>query len=104
MLRNYLKVAVRSLVKNPVSSFINIGGLAIGISSSILILLWVTDEVSFDKFHAKADRLYHVWANAEFDGKINFRTSLPLPTHEGMKSAEGQIGGPLATSWYQENR
>ncbi len=103
MLRNYLKVAVRSLVKNPVYSFINIGGLAIGISSSILILLWVTDEVSFDKFHPKADRLYQVWVNAEFDGKINSWTSVPLPTYEAMKSADSHIRRSLVTNWVSDH-
>lgn len=47
MIRNYFKIALRSLMKNSVYSFINIGGLAIGIASSI-ILLWVANEYSFD--------------------------------------------------------
>jgi putative ABC transport system permease protein len=58
MIKNYLKVAFRSLVKQKAYSTINILGLSIGIASCLLIVLFVTDEFSYDKFHAKADRIY----------------------------------------------
>jgi putative ABC transport system permease protein len=58
MIKNYLKVAFRSLVKQKAYSAINILGLSIGIASCLLIVLFVTDEFSYDKFHAKADRTY----------------------------------------------
>lgn len=99
MLRNYLIVTLRNLRKNGFYSFINITGLAIGITCSILILLWVADETSFDKFHPKADRLYQVWVNAHFDGRINSWTSLPLPTHEAMKPADANIVRCAVTDW-----
>ncbi len=60
MLKNYLKVAIRSFIKNRSFSIINIAGLAIGISTCILISLYVLDEVSYDRFHANADRIYRV--------------------------------------------
>ncbi|HWA34495.1 MAG TPA: ABC transporter permease, partial [Cyclobacteriaceae bacterium] len=91
MLRNYFLVTIRNLLKNKVYSFINIAGLSIGITSSLLILLWVFDEMSFDSFHPKADRLYQVWINAPFDGKINSWNSLPLPVHLALKSADANI-------------
>src|SRR6187402_717337 len=99
MLRNYLIITFRNLRKNGFYSFINISGLAIGITCSILILLWVADELSYDKFHPKADRLYQVWMNAYFDGKINSWTSVPLPTHEAMKTADANIKRSLVTDW-----
>jgi ABC-type antimicrobial peptide transport system permease subunit len=99
MLRNYLVVAFRNLRKNVFYSFINIAGLAIGITCSILIILWVADETSFDKFHPKADRLYQVWVNAYFDGRINSWTSVPLPTHEAMKPADANIVHAAVTDW-----
>lgn len=99
MLKNYFLVTFRSLRKNGFYSFINIAGLAIGITCSILILLWVADETSFDKFHPKADRLYQVWVNAHFDGRINSWTSLPLPTYEAMKTANANIVHSLVTDW-----
>jgi putative ABC transport system permease protein len=66
MLKNYLKVALRNLLKHKVYSFINILGLAVGIAASVLIFLYVFDELSYDRFHAKADRTYRVvadWSN-----------------------------------------
>lgn len=58
MIRNYLKVALRSLIKQKAYSAINILGLSIGIASCLLIVLFVADEFSYDKFHPKADRIY----------------------------------------------
>lgn len=92
-------ITVRNLFKNGFYSFINIAGLAIGITCSILILLWVADETSFDKFHPKADRLYQVWVNATFNGKINSWTSVPLPTYEAMKTADSNIERAVVTDW-----
>lgn len=99
MIKNYLIVTVRSLLKNGFYSFINISGLALGITCSILILLWVADETSYDKFHPKADRLYQVWVNAHFDNRINSWTSVPLPTHEALKTANANIVRSLVTDW-----
>ncbi len=99
MLRNYLIITFRNLRKNGFYSFINISGLAIGITCSILIILWVADETAFDKFHPKADRLYQVWVNAHFDNRINSWTSLPLPTHEAMKPADANIIRAAVADW-----
>jgi ABC-type antimicrobial peptide transport system permease subunit len=99
MLKNYLIVTFRNLRRNGFYSFINITGLAIGITCSILIILWVADETSFDKFHPKADRLYQVWANAHFDGRVNSWTSVPLPTADAMKPADANIVRAAVTDW-----
>ena len=99
MFKNYFLVTLRNLRKNGFYSFINIAGLSIGITCTILILLWVFDETSFNKFHPKYDRLYQVWANAKFDGKINSWTSVPLPTYEAMKTADANIKNVVVTDW-----
>ena len=99
MFKNYLIVTLRNLFKNGFYSFINISGLALGITCSILILLWVADETSFDKFHPKADRLYQVWVRAFFDGNINSWTSVPLPTYEAFKTADSNIQRMCVTDW-----
>jgi len=99
MIKNYILVTFRSLRKNGFYSFINIAGLAIGITCSILIMLWVADETSFDKFHPKADRLYQVWMNAHFDGRINSLTALPQPAYEAMKTANANIARSLMMDW-----
>lgn len=60
MFRNYVLIAIRFIKKNRLYSFINIFGLAIGLATCILILLWVRDELSFDRFHKNADQIYKI--------------------------------------------
>jgi putative ABC transport system permease protein len=69
MLRNYLKIAYRNLVKNKMFSAINIFGLAIGIAACLLITLYVVDELSFDKFHQKGNRIYRLHNDIVYGGK-----------------------------------
>lgn len=68
MLKNYLKIAWRNLTKNKVFSFINITGLAIGLACFTLIALYVADELSFDRYHEKANRIYRVDTDIRFGG------------------------------------
>ena len=60
MIKNYMKVAWRNLVKNKVFSLINIVGLATGLTCFILITLYVSDELSYDRFNENADRIYRI--------------------------------------------
>jgi hypothetical protein len=99
MFRNYFIITIRNLFRNGFYSFINITGLSIGITCSILILLWVYDEISYNKFLTKVDRIYQVWAKAFFDGKANNWTSVPLPTYEAMKTADSNIKHAVVTDW-----
>ncbi len=99
MFKNYLLVTLRNLRKNVTYSFINIAGLSIGIVCSLLIMLWVYDELSFDTFQPKANRLYQVWVNAHFDGKINSWTSVPQPTYEALKTEDSNILSTAITDW-----
>ncbi|MBK5277844.1 MAG: ABC transporter permease, partial [Bacteroidia bacterium] len=99
MLKNYIIVTLRNLLKNKTYSFINIAGLSIGITSSILILLWVFDQLSYDRFHPKVDRLHQVWVNSTFDGKINSWNSVPLPTYEALKTEHNSIKNVTGTDW-----
>ena len=79
MLGNYIKIAVRNLLKYKVYSFINIVGLSVGLASFILIYLYIADEFSFDRFHRNADSIYRI-ANSwmESDGSVDhISSSLP---------------------------
>ena len=60
MLRNYLKIAIRSLTKRKGYALINIGGLAVGLACCMVILLYVSNESSYDQYHKDVDRLYRV--------------------------------------------
>jgi len=70
MIKNYFKTAWRSLLRGKSFSFINITGLAIGMAGAILILLWLQNEISFDKFNVNKDNLYQVYGlGSNADGK-----------------------------------
>ncbi len=72
MLKNYLKIALRTIARHKAYSFINIFGLAIGMASSILILLWVQNELSYDRFNEHADQTYRIVADASgFKAAVN---------------------------------
>ena len=60
MLRNYLIIAVRTILKQKGYTFINISGLAIGIACTVLTLLYVQDELTFDSFHKNANSVYRI--------------------------------------------
>ena len=69
MLKNYFKIAIRNLLKHKTYSFINIFGLSIGIACTLLIMLWVFDEINYDTFHENAKDIYRVNTFLKFGGK-----------------------------------
>src|SRR5437868_12317646 len=72
MVKNYLKIAFRNIVRHKAFATINIAGLAIGMACSIFILLWVQNELSYDRFNKNANETYRVVAKAgEFAAAIN---------------------------------
>jgi putative ABC transport system permease protein len=79
MLKNYLKTAYRNLVKNKFYTAINIVGLAVGIATCLLILLYVSDELSFDRYNTKAERIYRVNNEIKFgDNQIDLAAAPSL--------------------------
>ena len=97
MLHNYLKIAFRSLARNSVYSFINIVGLSIGITCSILILLWVADELTFDTYFSKYDAIYQVKQNSKVDSGISTRPIIPLPLFEILQQQDSRIKNAAIT-------
>jgi putative ABC transport system permease protein len=77
MIKNYFKIAFRNLLRNKGFSILNISGLAIGMASAIFILLWIQNELSYDRFHANKDRLYQVWEANLVGGEIQAGTPTP---------------------------
>src|SRR5215470_4172329 len=99
MIKNYLRVAFRNLRRNKAFSIINIGGLAFGMASAILILLWVQNEVSHDRFHEKLDRLYEVWSNDKIDGSIRSLTNTPEIMAPTLKKDYPEIEDVTRVRW-----
>ncbi len=71
MIKNFLKVAIRNLWKQRGYSFLNIFGLATGMTCSLLILLWIRDEKSVDGYHSNGSRLFYIYERQYYDGKID---------------------------------
>jgi putative ABC transport system permease protein len=89
MFRNYLKIAFRNVKRHKVYSFINIAGLTIGMTCVVLLLLWVQDELSYDKFHEKIDNIYIVSSHIKKE-----KDELQVPSVPGV--------GPLLKELFPE--
>lgn len=102
MIRNYFKIAWRSLWKNKGYSAINIFGLTIGLSASIFIFLWVVDELSFDKFHSNSNRIFKVLVNNKYpDGKIETYPATPAKLKDVIKNEIPEV--ELAAQYSMES-
>ncbi|MDB5133496.1 MAG: transporter permease [Mucilaginibacter sp.] len=98
MLKNYLKITWRNLLRHKAFSLINIVGLAIGMASSALILLWIQNEISYDQFHVKKDRLYEVYNRSVFDGKLWCWGTTPKVMAKTLKQDYSQVEEVSRTS------
>jgi putative ABC transport system permease protein len=86
MIRNYLKIAFRSLMKNKGFTFINVFGLALGLATCLLIVFYVFDELSYDRYNTKADRICRVNNNVKFGGMDNSYAITPAPAAAALKA------------------
>lgn len=103
MFKNYFKITLRSLWKNKGFSSINIIGLSLGMTCSLLILLWVRDEYSVDAFHANGDRLYNVYARYIINGKISAGYSTPGLLADELKRNIPEIQYASGFEWTVPN-
>jgi len=101
MFKNYLKVAFRNLWKNKGFSLINITGLAIGMASAILILLWIQSEVTYEQFHQKKDRIYEAWNRAAFSGEMHCWHSTPKVLAGALKRDLPEVEHACRVNWSQ---
>lgn len=84
MIRNYLKTAVRIMMRQKGYSFINIAGLSLGIAASLLIILYVVDELSYDRFHPRATSIYRIGFKGRLQGNDFNMASSPAPVAEAI--------------------
>jgi putative ABC transport system permease protein len=91
MIKNYFKIAWRNLRKNRIFSFINIFGLSVGLTSCMLISVYLYNEVSYDKYHKNIDNLYHLATTFVKDGKEEKTPNTPAPMAAAMKQEFPEI-------------
>jgi putative ABC transport system permease protein len=104
MIRNYLKLAWRNLVKNKAASLINIGGLAVGMAVAILIGLWIWDEVSFDSGFKNEARIAEVMDNSWINSEVQTWNSSALPLAPALRNSYGSsFKHVIITSWTSDH-
>ncbi|MGZ3874879.1 MAG: ABC transporter permease, partial [Mucilaginibacter sp.] len=86
MIKNYLKIAVRQLLKQKMYSAIKIGGFALSIAACILIGLYIKNELSYDQSYPDTDRIYRVVENYAHDGKVEKGNDYPAPMGKALKA------------------
>ncbi|HEY5462691.1 MAG TPA: ABC transporter permease [Hanamia sp.] len=91
MIKNYLKIALRNLVRHKAFSMINIGGLAIGIASCLLLFTVVKYELSYDTFQPNYNRIYHVVQENKFSDGIIYNSGVPFPALKALRLDFPQI-------------
>ncbi len=93
MFKNYLKIAWRNLIRNKSFSMLNIVGLAMGLAVTTLIILWITYEITFDRFHTNIDRVYEVNNQYTVDGEIWTWNSTPKAMAKAIKKDYPEVAG-----------
>jgi len=100
MIQNYIKIAWRNLIRAKQYAFINIIGLSIGMVGTLLILIWILHEVSFDQFHERTDRIYEAYHETKMDGGIRSWNSTSEPLGPALASDYPEVE---AASRYDAN-
>jgi len=104
MFKNHLKVAVRSLLKQKEFSLLNLLGLALGLTCSLLILLWIQHQKSYDAFHSKADTIYQVLCNMKSgDGAIATWKGTPYPYSQSLQNDYPEVENMVITTYERKH-
>jgi putative ABC transport system permease protein len=102
MLRNYLKVAWRNILRNKGFTVTNLVSLTIGISCTIFIFLWIQDELTYDKFHKHHDNIYQVMANRDFNNQVFTDQNMVMPLASELRKGHPQIKDAVVTTQQQQ--
>lgn len=97
MLKNYLLIAWRNFTRSKIISFINLTGLILGLTFSLIILFWVEDEQHVDAFHHNSSRIFNIYEIAYADGKIEYDNSTPGLLSDELKKKLPEV--ELASVW-----
>lgn len=100
MFNNYLKIALRNALRYKGYTLLNLLGLVVGIASSMLVLLWVNDEVSIDKFHSQGESIYKVFRNMnQSNGQVSTTASTPKPLADVLNEEYSEVSKVASLSW-----
>ncbi|MEO6187327.1 MAG: ABC transporter permease [Ginsengibacter sp.] len=100
MFKNYFKTAFRNLIKSKFYTSINIAGLAVGIATCLLILLYVMDELGYDRYNVKAERIYRANNEIKFNGNYLNLAQAPALMGLAMVNEMPQVENYTRISWY----
>src|SRR4029079_763946 len=98
---NYFKIAWRNLFRNKGFSLTNLLGLTIGITCTILIFLWVQDELTYNKFHANYNSIYKIKANRDFNNQVFTDDNMVLPLAKVIQEKLPQVKNAVVTTHRQ---
>ena len=99
MIKNYLLIAWRNLIRKKSFSLINIAGLSIGMAAAILILLWIQHELSFDRFYKNQDRIYQAWNTYKHEGKFQSWNITPKPMAPAIQNDYPEVERTVRVSF-----
>jgi ABC-type antimicrobial peptide transport system permease subunit len=102
MLKNYLTIAFRNLNRQKIYSLINISGLALGMTAFLIIAVWVAQEVSYDRFHEHAGRIYRVAEKRHFPDQVQLSNRTPGPLSAALKENFPEIKSVARVAWTGE--
>src|SRR5688572_22088796 len=103
MFKSYLKIAGRQLLRSKLYSFINITGLAAGMAITILIGLWIWDELSYDKYNKNYDRIAAVMEQLTFNGEVATSHSNPAPLANELRTNYDSQFKHVVLSWWNRD-
>lgn len=100
MFKNYFKVTLRNALRYKGYTLLNLLGLVVGIASSMLILLWIDDEININKFHEKGDQIYQVFRNMnQSGGMVATSEAIPKPMGDLLKEEYSEVEQVVHVSW-----
>ncbi|WP_192348985.1 ABC transporter permease [Algoriphagus sp. Y33] len=103
MLKNYFKIAFRNLTRNKLFSLTNIVGLSLGCTCTIFILLWVYDELTYDKFHENYGEIYQVMAHRDYNNQIFTDKNMVFPLASSLEQELPEVEKAVMTSYAESH-
>ncbi|NAY93330.1 FtsX-like permease family protein [Muricauda sp. JGD-17] len=104
MIKNYFKIAWRNLLKNKGYSIINVGGLALGMAVTLIIGLWIYDELTYNNYYGNKDKIAQVFQSQTFNGQTGTGPAIPLPLEPALRDGYADyFKHIMMSSWTQDS-